>query len=136
MAQAELRKTRSYYINSAVALGIIALFHFLPPVSTLTRTGMDVAGIFIGVIYAFSTVDIIWPALLGIVLLGTTELYTMTGAFAAAFGGDTWLFPGKAVGDLLAASDHFLYRCGSRQRDARRDNPLGDPLHDVRALRI
>lgn len=92
MAQAELRKTRSYYINSAVALGIMALFHFLPPVSTLTRTGMDVAGIFIGVIYAFSTVDIIWPALLGIVLLGTTELYTMTGAFAAAFGGDTWLF--------------------------------------------
>ena len=36
--------------------------------------------------------DIIWPALLGIVLLGCTELYSMTEAFTAAFGNDTWLF--------------------------------------------
>ena len=86
------KKTRGYYINSMISLLIIALFHLLPPFSTLTRTGMNVTGIFLGVIYAFSTVDIIWPALLGILLLGSTELYTMTEAFTKAFGNDTWLF--------------------------------------------
>ena len=86
-------KTRNYYINSAISVAIVLLFHLLPTFSTLTRTGMDVAGIFIGVIYAFSTVDIIWPALAGIILLGMTELYdSMTAAFTAAFGNDTWLF--------------------------------------------
>lgn len=92
MTEPVSKKTINRYINSAVALLIIAAFHFAPTFSTLTRTGMDISGIFIGVIYAFSTVDIIWPALLGIVLLGTTELYSMTEAFSSAFGNDTWLF--------------------------------------------
>ena len=92
MAVGMSKKSRNYYINCAVSILIILAFHFAPTFSTLTRTGMDVTGIFIGVIYAFSTVDIIWPALLGIVLLGCTELYSMTEAFTAAFGNDTWLF--------------------------------------------
>ncbi len=86
------RKNTLYYINCLVSMGIMLLFHYLPTFSTLTRTGLDVMGIFVGTIYAFSTVDIIWPALLGVILLGSTELFTMTGAFAAAFGNDTWLF--------------------------------------------
>lgn len=85
-------KARSYYINSAISLLIIAAFYAAPAPEPITRTGMCVAGIFVGVIYAFSTVDVIWPALLGIVLLGTTDLYTMTEVFTAAFGNDTWLF--------------------------------------------
>ena len=92
MAEKLSKKSRNYYINSAISILIILAFHLAPTFSTLTRTGMDVAGIFIGVIYAFSTVDIVWPALLGIVLLGCTEIYSMTGAFTAAFGNDTWLF--------------------------------------------
>jgi len=86
------RKNTIYYVNCLVSIGIMILYHFLPTVGTLTRTGLDVMGIFVGIIYAFSTVDIIWPALLGIILLGTSELYTMTGALTAAFGNDTWLF--------------------------------------------
>lgn len=85
-------KNTIYYINCAISIGIMLLFHNLPTFMSLTRTGLDVMGIFIGTIYAFTTVDIIMPSLLGIVLLGTTELYTMTGAFSAAFGNDTWLF--------------------------------------------
>ena len=85
-------KTIRYYVNCAVSFGIIILFRLLPPFGTLTGTGMQVTGIFIGIIYALSTVDVVWPALLGLVLLGCTELYTMTGAFAAAFGNETWLF--------------------------------------------
>ena len=86
MAVGMSKKSRNYYINCAVSILIILAFHFAPTFSTLTRTGMDVPGIFIGVIYAFSTVDSIWPALRGIVLLGCTELYSMTEAFTAAFG--------------------------------------------------
>ena len=93
MAAAALsKKTLRWYVNCAVSAGIIVLFYLLPPFGTLTRTGMQVSGIFIGIIYALSTVDVVWPALLGLVLLGCTDLYTMTGAFAAAFGSETWLF--------------------------------------------
>lgn len=86
------RKARNHYIHSAISLLIIAVFYAAPAPEPITHTGMCVAGIFVGIIYAFSTVDIIWPALLGIVLLGTTELYSMTEVFTAAFGNDTWLF--------------------------------------------
>lgn len=86
------RKARNYYLHSAISFLIIAIFYHAPAPEPITHTGMCIAGIFVGVIYAFSTVDIIWPALLGIVLLGTTELYSMTEVFTAAFGNDTWLF--------------------------------------------
>ena len=72
MAEKLSKKSRNYYINSAISILIILAFHLAPTFSTLTRTGMDVAGIFIGVIYAFSTVDIVWPALLGIFRRGCT----------------------------------------------------------------
>ena len=49
------------YINIIIVLFLIFGFRYIPPFSTLTPTGMHVLGIFLGVVYGWSTVDLIWP---------------------------------------------------------------------------
>ena len=87
-------KTVRYYILSAIGIAIMLFFRFLPPMGTVTELGMNVLGIFLGAIWCFSTVGTFWPALLALVLFGTSGLYEggVTAAFTAAFGSDTWLF--------------------------------------------
>lgn len=84
-------KTIWYYIHSAVALLLMFGFRALPPLGPLTEQGMAVVGIFLGVVYAWSTASIIWPALLGLVSLGFIGENTVTGIFQASFGSDTYL---------------------------------------------
>ena len=50
-------------------------FGYLPPFGTVTELGMKVLGIFIGAIWCFSTVGCFWPALLALILFGTSGLY-------------------------------------------------------------
>lgn len=88
------KKTAKYYIFSAIGIAIMLFFGYLPPFGTVTELGMKVLGIFIGAIWCFSTVGCFWPALLALILFGTSGLYEggVTATFAAAFGSDTWLF--------------------------------------------
>ena len=79
-------KTVRYYILSAIGIAIMLFFRFLPPMGTVTELGMNVLGIFLGAIWCFSTVGTFWPALLALVLFGTSGLYEggVTAAFTAA----------------------------------------------------
>lgn len=88
------KKTVRYYILSAIGIAIMLFFGYLPPFGAVTELGMKVLGIFIGAIWCFSTVGCFWPALLALILFGTSGLYEggVTAAFTAAFGSDTWLF--------------------------------------------
>lgn len=88
------KKTVKYYVLSAIGIAIMLFFGMLPPFGTVTELGMKVLGIFIGAIWCFSTVGCFWPALLALVLFGTSGLYEkgVTEVFTAAFGSDTWLF--------------------------------------------
>ena len=58
-----------YYIASAVGILIIFGFGELPPIEPITPIGMKVLGIFLGMIFLWSFVSILWPSLLGIVAL-------------------------------------------------------------------
>ncbi|MFP5520880.1 SLC13 family permease [Peptococcus simiae] len=86
------------YIHAAIGIGIMALFWFvLDPVMTVTPIGMRVAGVFLGMVYLWSTVGSIWPSILGIILLGLSgvageEFEGYAGVKAVcmqAFGSDT-----------------------------------------------
>lgn len=87
-------KNVKYYILSLIGVAIMLFFGYLPPIGTITPLGMKVLGIFLGAIWCFSTVGCFWPALLSLILFGTSGLYEggVTAAFTAAFGSDTWLF--------------------------------------------
>ena len=58
-----------YYFHTAIVFLFVFGFGFLPPLAPITTEGMKVAGIFIGVIYGWSTVGMIWPSLLGLFAL-------------------------------------------------------------------
>lgn len=76
-----------YWIK--VAIFIFLLFGFgyvVPPVEPLTGLGMHVLGIFLGLLWAWSTIDMGWTSIVGIIALGLTEIMTVPESFATAFG--------------------------------------------------
>jgi sodium-dependent dicarboxylate transporter 2/3/5 len=58
-----------YYAASGIGILITFGFGLLPPIEPITAMGMKVLGIFIGMIFLWSFVSILWPSLLGIVAL-------------------------------------------------------------------
>jgi len=77
------------YLHVAGILAVMFLFGLLPPFGPLTQMGMQVLGIFIGMIWGWTIGETIWPSLLGLVLLGFTEGNTVTGILNTAFANTT-----------------------------------------------
>lgn len=77
-----------YYLHSLVVVFFMFGFGHIPPIEPMTAFGMQVLGIFLGLLYAWTTVDLIWPSLLGLVALGLTGHITIKAAFMEGFGDD------------------------------------------------
>ena len=59
--QIEKQKDTSYWIKAIVGLVIIFGGQFIPAPAPITRAGMAVLGMFIGLIWMIATVDKVWP---------------------------------------------------------------------------
>ncbi|MFZ7103938.1 MAG: SLC13 family permease [Peptococcaceae bacterium] len=83
----------AYVINSIITLAIMIGFKYVVPApEPLTPLGVEILGIFLGMLYGWLVVnDIIWPSIVGLVLLGLSEYTTVTNAFATGFGNKTVL---------------------------------------------
>ena len=81
-----------YWLHSAIVILLLFGFPLLPNIGPVTDYGMQVLGIFFGCLYGWTFVSLIWPSFLGLLALGFTEFGTMSGTFAMAYGGDTYLF--------------------------------------------
>lgn len=82
MGNAAVATTKKSYgtfkiINIIITLFLMFGFGLLPPFSTLTPVGMKILGVFLGVVYGYSTCDIIWPSLFAIIAYGITGYTTM-----------------------------------------------------------
>ncbi|MEE0546329.1 MAG: hypothetical protein UC390_01200 [Peptococcaceae bacterium] len=65
----KVSKTKpSYWVHLVIGLLIMIGFPQLGPFEPITETGMWVAGILIGMVYLWSTLDSIWPSILGLLL--------------------------------------------------------------------
>lgn len=85
-------KDRSYYINAVIGLVFMFGFGFLPPLEPITSYGMQVLGIFIGVIWLWTTVGLLWPSLAGLIALGVmTDYGTVGGVVGSALGNENVL---------------------------------------------
>ena len=82
-------KNTAYYINSVIGVCIMLFFGYLPTFSTVTPMGMKILGIYIGLLYLWSTVDLIWPSLLGIVVTGFSGYKTVGALLSAGWGDGT-----------------------------------------------
>lgn len=69
MSEAVKKKNTMYYINSIITLVIIFGFGQLPAVAPLTPLGMNLIGIFLGLLYGWIFVDIVWPSMAGLLAL-------------------------------------------------------------------
>lgn len=99
-----------FYVHVLVMLFFMFGFGHLPPIYPLEMLGMQVLGIFIALLYAWTFIDFIWPSLLGILALGLTEYDTMVNVFKAGFGNDTFIM----VLFMFIWSE-FLYQAGTIQ---------------------
>ena len=81
-----------YYIHSLICIVIMFGFKYIPPFTdSITEVGMNSLGIFLGVLYGWSFVSMIWPSLLGMIACGFTGLMTVQDSFLQGFGADVVL---------------------------------------------
>ncbi len=64
-------KMRSY-LDIVLVVAPMIIAHFIPAPAPLTPLGVQILGIFIGLIYGWIACGMIWPSLVGIVMLGFT----------------------------------------------------------------
>ena len=76
------------WIHTIVMFVLLASGWFLPTVSTITPFGMKVVGIFIGLIYGWMFVGLIWPSLTGMLFLSFAGLGTAKAVFGQGFGSE------------------------------------------------
>ncbi len=79
-------KSYKSYIHVAVMLVFMFGFGYLPPIGGITALGMQTLGIFIAVIYGWSTLGMIWPSLLGLAALSLLPGSGAIATFKAGFG--------------------------------------------------
>ncbi len=80
--------TPMMYFHIAVTLVLMFGFGFLPPFATITPVGMRLLGVFLGVIYGYSTCDIIWPSLFAFLAFGLSGYpKDMNAAVSSMMGG-------------------------------------------------
>lgn len=84
-------KHTAYWVNTAICILIMLLFGRLPAPAPLTALGMQIIGIFLGMVYGWITVGTHWPSLLGLLMLGLTEYSTVNAVLRDAFGNNTVL---------------------------------------------
>lgn len=75
----------SQIVHFFIACLFIFGFRYLPPIGSITPWGMETIGIFIGILYGWSTSNKVWPSLLGIVALGYLDGQTVFGTLGISF---------------------------------------------------
>lgn len=90
----EYKKSKDiiYYVHSAIFLIIMFFFgDIVPPFGSITPLGMDILGVFLGLLYGWVFVDLLWPSLISMVALGMSDYTTVKAAFLNGFGNDMTL---------------------------------------------
>ena len=67
MASTANKKEQATLIHSAVGVGIMLFFRFLPlNLPEVTPIGMEILGVFLGTLYLWTFVDPIWGSIMSI----------------------------------------------------------------------
>ena len=83
--------SKSYYLKIAVFFLIMYGFGFLTALEPLTPMGMKVIGIFLGLIFAWTTLGLLWPSIAGLLTLVILDTMDLNTAFALGWGSNTLL---------------------------------------------
>lgn len=70
-----------YIVKSIIGVAIMLLFRFIPAPDPITPCGMAVIGEFIGMIFLWVLVDMMWPTFLGMVMFGLDAMVIYPGSW-------------------------------------------------------
>lgn len=88
----EMKKFNFFPIHVIITFLFMFGFGFLPTFSTVTPVGMKLIGIFLGLLYAWTTTSLIWPSLLGVVAVAALGIMPMSEFAKISFGNSTVIF--------------------------------------------
>jgi sodium-dependent dicarboxylate transporter 2/3/5 len=77
-------KNAAYYLKSLIGLAIMLFFGYIPAPAPMTQLGMIVIGQFLGMIFLWTFVDIVWPTFAAIIMFGFIAKEVYPGSFALA----------------------------------------------------
>lgn len=95
--------------------GIVALFCFafryIPPIGQITPTGMGILGCFIGAVYGWSMINMVWPSIMA--MIGTGLCIGMANMAYATFGNSIivcmlFVFPALGIMTSTGAMDFLV----------------------------
>lgn len=78
-----------YFVHIVVFFGITFCFGRIEPIEPLTLFGMNTIGVFLGVIYAWIFIDIIWPSMIGLLALMLLDVIPTQVLLNKGFGSPT-----------------------------------------------
>lgn len=70
-------KDITYWINTVITVVLMFGIGYLDPWGTLEPIGMKVLGIFIGLLWGWTTIGFVWPSMLGVLALGLSGYQTV-----------------------------------------------------------
>ena len=91
MSEQAAKKNYKEYIHMAIVFVLMFFFGQLPTFSTVTPEGMNILGIFIGIIYGWLTIGMLWPSILAMIALILTNSITLDELYVQSFGNLTFL---------------------------------------------
>lgn len=83
---------KSSYIHLLISLGLLIGIGQIEPIAPITQQGMQLLGIFVGTIYAWITISVVWPSILAMFTLFLYGIVTPKEFFAISFGNDVIVF--------------------------------------------
>ena len=98
------------WLHIIVTLLLMFGFGYLPPFATITPVGMKVLGIFLGVIYGYSTCEVVWPSLFAFIAFGTSGYAPSFNAAIASMLGSSTVF--QIITQYFAAGAIIIYGFG------------------------
>lgn len=86
-------KSKTIWLHAIVMVFFMFIFgRICPPISCVTPLGMKLIGVFIGVLYGWTTCGILWPSLLAWVGIASTGMMPVKDYIKISFGNDTVVF--------------------------------------------
>ncbi len=81
------KNTAKNWVNAGIVFFFMFLFKYLvPPFGPVTDVGVGVLGVFLGVIWGWTTCGVVWPSILAIIAIGFTGFQSVTEAMQYGFG--------------------------------------------------
>ena len=92
-AKTETKKQKNMlWFHIIMMFLLIGGFSVMAPIGSITPLGMKLVGIFLAMLWGWSTCGLLWPSLLGMLALTLTGLMSMKEFFAMSFGNETLVF--------------------------------------------